>query len=413
MTDRSASVELLEIDTVPAYLAAHPELAGGVDPATAEVREVGDGNLNLVFIARDAAGASVVLKQSLPYVRTDQSWAVPQERILAEARGYAAAARTSVGATPQYFGLDADRCLIAIEDLSAWTVWRTALNEGRITLGAGADLGRYVARLAFGTSAFGLPAGEVRAAASAALNSELCRITEDLVFTEPFRDHEHNGWDAAVTPAVIALRDEAVLAEVAELKWRFLTAAEGLLHGDLHTGSVFVAPDSGGPVVAKAFDLEFGVYGPIAFDLGALFGNYLLAQSRAAALSPSTGSGRAASPEFRAWVAGLPGETWAAFEAEFRLLWPTRVDPAFTDAFLETWLRETWHRAIGFGGIKAVRRVVGWAKVSDIQSLDGPVRAHAAGAALTAARSWILDRHAFDDATALAEATEAAVASWR
>ena len=402
------TVELLEPGTVPAYLAAHPELAGGVDPATAEVREVGDGNLNLVFIARDAAGASVVLKQSLPYVRTDHSWAVPQDRIFSEARGYAAAARTSPGATPAYFGLDADRRLIALEDLSAWTVWRNALNEGRITRGAGADLGRYVARLAFGTSAFGLPAAEVREAAAGALNVELCRITEDLVFTEPFTDHEHNGWDDGVTPAVLALRDPAVLREVAELKWRFLTAAEGRIHGDLHTGSVFVAPEGAADqegIVAKAFDLEFGVYGPIAFDLGALFGNYLLAQSRAVALDRSA--------EFREWVAGLVDETWTAFEAELRRLWPSRVDPAFTDAFLESWLVETWRRAVGFGGIKAVRRVVGWAKVSDIQSLDEPQRVHAAGAALTAARRWITEREGVADPAALASVTEEGIRSWR
>ncbi|GAA2752622.1 S-methyl-5-thioribose kinase [Amnibacterium kyonggiense] len=399
------TVELLTVDTVPAYLAAHPELAAGVDPGTAAVREVGDGNLNLVFIAEDAAGASVVLKQSLPYVRTDHSWAVPQDRIFAEARGYEDAARVAPGSTAGYHGLDPERRLIALEDLSSWTVWRTALNEGRVTPGAGGDLGRYVARLAFGTSAFGRPAAEVRAAAAGALNIELCRITEDLVFTEPFRDHEHNGWDAEVSPAVLALRDDAVLAEVAELKWRFLTAAEGRIHGDLHTGSVFVAPPGTEGVQAKAFDLEFGVYGPVAFDLGALFGNVLLAQSRAAAL------GR---PEaFRTWVAGLVGETWAAFEAEFRRLWPQRVDSAFTDRFLEDWLRETWHRAVGFGGVKAVRRVVGWAKVSDVQTLEHDERVKAAGAALTTARRWITERQGIPSAAMLADVTREAVLAWR
>src|SRR5450631_1082386 len=38
------------------------------DPADWKVREVGDGNLNLVFIVTSGA-AGVVVKQALPYVR--------------------------------------------------------------------------------------------------------------------------------------------------------------------------------------------------------------------------------------------------------------------------------------------------------------------------------------------------------
>ncbi|MFW1466589.1 hypothetical protein ACEV75_24670, partial [Vibrio parahaemolyticus] len=65
----------LTVATVPAYLAARPHLSGPVDPASiVSVDEVGDGNLNLVFIVKDAAGNGVVVKQSLPHVRVDPSW---------------------------------------------------------------------------------------------------------------------------------------------------------------------------------------------------------------------------------------------------------------------------------------------------------------------------------------------------
>ncbi len=53
----------------------------GASPAAWQVREVGDGNLNLVFIVEGEAGRAVVVKQALPYVRlVGESWPLPLER---------------------------------------------------------------------------------------------------------------------------------------------------------------------------------------------------------------------------------------------------------------------------------------------------------------------------------------------
>ena len=49
----------------------------GGDPQAWSVDEVGDGNLNLVFIVRGSKG-SVIVKQALPYVRlVGDSWPLP------------------------------------------------------------------------------------------------------------------------------------------------------------------------------------------------------------------------------------------------------------------------------------------------------------------------------------------------
>lgn len=398
-------VPVLTVETVPAYLRTRADLASVLDVSSVRVREIGDGNLNLVFIAVDGSGRGVVLKQSLPYVRmVGESWPLSQDRILAEARGYDAASKLSPGSTPAYHGLDAERRLIAVEDLSDWTVWRTALNAGRITPGAAAALGEHVAAVAFGTSAFALAPEEVKAAAAASINPELCRITEDLVLTEPYIDHPHNEWDAELTPDVLALREGGLVDEVAQLKHAFLTRAEALIHGDLHTGSVFVP---GGAIgqresAAKVFDIEFSFYGPVGFDLGALFGNYLLAQSRARVL------GRP--PEFGEWLATLADETWTAFEAEFRRRWPSRIDSSFTDRFLEHWLRQVWADAVGFGGAKAIRRIVGMAKASDIQTLPTDQRVRAARAVLAVGRAWIEGRREVSGPGDLATLTSALLA---
>lgn len=54
-------------------------ILGGA-PATWTVREVGDGNLNLVFIVKGAKGG-IVVKQALPYVRmVGESWPLPLDR---------------------------------------------------------------------------------------------------------------------------------------------------------------------------------------------------------------------------------------------------------------------------------------------------------------------------------------------
>ena len=302
---------------------------------------------------------------------------------------------------PAYHGFDAERFVLAMENMDRWTVWRTALNRGEIHRGAEDDMGRYVARLSFYTSLFWVEQQELKRRMAEATNPELCKITEDLVFTEPYIDHEHNRWAPGVEPAVRELqRDQRHVAEVGKLKFQFMTAGEALVHGDLHTGSVFVALE-GGRGRGRAFDSEFCYYGPVGFDLGALFGNYLFAQVRAAAL------GRPA--DFTRWVAGLPSGTWRAFEDEMRSLWPKRRETFLNDLYFEHWLARILQDAAGFGGCKAIRRIIGFAKVSDIQTLEADAHVAAATAVLRAASRWIKERSAVERPEDLEEIAAAAI----
>lgn len=75
------------------------------------------------------------------------------------------------------------------------------------------------------------------------INPELCEITEDLVYAEPFTNHNkrnelftlNEGW---IREHIYS--DKELRIEVAKLKFSFMTNAQALIHGDLHTGSVFV-----------------------------------------------------------------------------------------------------------------------------------------------------------------------------
>ena len=387
-----APYEILTPETAVEHVRRRPALAGHLDGGDVRsVREIGDGNLNLVFVLTDGSGRGLVLKQALPYVRlVGPSWQLTPDRARHEAEALRLHGRLAPGLVPQLYDYDPDRYVLALEDLSDHRVWRTALNDGLRHEGAAEAMGRYVAAVAFGTSVLGLDARERARTLAAAVNPELCLITEDLVFTEPYVDAGRNSVLPANAPDAAALAaDQDMVDAMGRAKWMFMTRAEALVHGDLHTGSVMVRAADGeqGPVdSAKAFDSEFAFYGPVAFDLGALWGNYVIAAARATALGDD---------ERAAWALGLCGRTWDAFEAAFRDAWDGRVDPrVFGDDLREhllgTWRSEAWL----FGAAKMSRRIVGLAKTTDIESLPPALREGAARGVLQTARRWVREREA-------------------
>ena len=390
-----APYEFLGADTVAEHLRARPGLAERIDPCALDlVQEVGDGNLNLVFLLRDTAGRRMVLKQALPYVRlVGPSWPMSPDRARHEAEAMRLHGSLAPELVPVLYDFDESRHVLAMEDLSDHRVWRAALNDGLRHDGAAEAMGRYVGRVAFGTSVLGMPAEQQKHTLAGAVNPGLCRITEDLVFTEPLVDAGRNSVLAANEPDAVTLATDPVFAgELGRAKWTFMTRAEALIHGDLHTGSVMVRAVEGeqGEVSSvKAFDSEFAFYGPVAFDLGALWANYVIAAARATALGDD---------ERAAWALQLCGRTWTSFETTVRQAWPSRVDPrVFGDDLLEhllqTWRSEAWL----FGAAKMARRIVGLAKTTDIESLDPALREGAARGVLQVAQRWVRERHSGSD----------------
>jgi 5-methylthioribose kinase len=358
-----------------------------------------------VFIVHDDEGSSLVLKQSLPHVRTDPSWPMTRERSAREALVLRTHESADAQHVPALYDFDPSNYVLAIENLSDHAVWRGELNDGRVHGFAAAEVGRYIARTAFHTSVFGLDPLEQKRLAAASINPELCEITEDLVFTEPYIEHPHNVVLPANEPDVAALRaDRSLLREIGIAKYRFMTSAQSLIHGDLHTGSVFVRDASEGVSSSvRAFDSEFGFFGPTGFDLGALWGNFVIAAARALALG---------SPDRASEILSLPAELWNAFEAEFRSLWPSRLDTrVWGDDVLDTLLAEFRQDAAVYAGAKAIRRIIGFAKASDIETLDPVLREGAARGVLRAGRALILERRALDTVEALS-AESAEILRW-
>ncbi|MDY4368988.1 S-methyl-5-thioribose kinase [Pectobacterium brasiliense] len=340
---------------------------GGVSqPQTlVAAEEIGDGNLNLVFKIKDETGVSrVIVKQALPYVRcVGESWPLTLDRARIEAETLLTHARFCPQHTATVLHHDPELAVMVQEDLSDHRIWRSELVKGADYPQAAAQLGEYLAQTLFHTSDFHQHPHEKKAAVSQFTNPELCQITEDLFFTDPYIDHERNQFDAALTPDVLALRDDRALKlAVAGLKHGFLSKAEALLHGDIHSGSIFVAEGR-----LKAIDAEFGFYGPIGFDVGTAIGNLLLNYcGLPGLLAPrEAAAGRERRLEDIRTL-------WQTFSARFLALSESEsCDPALAESGYATlFLQQVWRDAVGYCGTELIRRTIGLAHVADLDSIQ-------------------------------------------
>jgi 5-methylthioribose kinase len=350
----------LESAEVWAYLVGRGLLPA---EATGTVREVGDGNMNRVFVATpdDPAVRSVALKQAPPWIhRLGPDAPMSPERALIEARALRTFARYAPKQTPAVLDVDPERYAFTMEDLSDLKVLRTALNEGSPLGDTSAQLGEVIGRVTFATSVAGADPAE---RAELPRNPLLAEVTLKYLLGDPFGEAEHNHHHPALASGVEALRrDPAVRTELATLRASFGASAQALLHGDLHSGSVMVGVRGGEPIV-RVIDPEFAFLGPIGFDLGLYLANVLIAAVRASALGDDV---RAA--DHAAQVAAC----WDAFCVAWRSAWPGRKDQLLDDGWLIRHLRDVWHDTLGFASAELIRRVAGYSHASDLDTLPDP-----------------------------------------
>ncbi len=225
----TAQYAFLTADTVPDYVRSTASLSSRIDgDHLTRCEEIGDGNLNLVFLLRDHQGRGLCLKQALPYVRlVGDGWPMTPDRARHEVEALRAHHALVPELVPEVYAYDPERYIIAMEDLSDHDVWRSALIRGQHHTGAAHEAGRYVGAVAFGTSAFGLEREALANSIASSVNPDLCVITEDLVFTEPVVDAGRNSClPANAVDAKEFAEDPAVRRAMGHAKWLFMTKAE-------------------------------------------------------------------------------------------------------------------------------------------------------------------------------------------
>lgn len=380
------------------------------DPQGWSIREVGDGNLNLVFVVSGARGA-VIVKQALPYVRlVGESWPLPLSRSFFEYHALTRHAARDPGSVPEVFHFDEAQAIIVMEYLSQHIILRQGLIAGVIYPGLGRRLGTFAARTLFRGSDLSMSAMARKADLSLfAGNGALCDITENLVFSDPYFAAEMNRHTVGLDPIVVRLRADVPLKiAVQHLKWAFATQAETLLHGDLHTGSVMVSESE-----ARVIDPEFATYGPIGFDVGMMIANFLMAYGA----QPGHGPDRAG---YREWILQVVAEVWTSFAAEFTDLWRTERRGMLYEATLfedqghvagadlacKERLRSIWQDTLGFCGVEIHRRILGLAHNADFERIaDEALRARCEARSLLLGRELVLARAQLPDIAAVLDLT--------
>jgi S-methyl-5-thioribose kinase len=398
---------LLDTETVKAYLVEQFKLFSADEPLDAE--EIGDGNINYVFRVRSRIGGkSIIVKQADRLLRSSGR---PLD--ITRSKREAEALRIYADLTPQFipqiYAYDDTMSAICMEDISYCGNLRKELMAGHsLPANFAENAASFLADAVFATSDLFLSPEEKKKRVSAFINPELCAISETLVFSEPYCNGKKRN---RITPGnedfiqKTLYNDEALKVEVASLREIFMNKAEALIHGDLHTGSIFIGSSAGIPIdtnttpdrnatsepCMKIIDPEFAFYGPIGYDLGNIIAHLYCAWMYAAFIrgaSDKIKTGidiRSDIPILQTSSAsdGFIERIAAAIEALPQLFTAKALkryktvplsDTLYNERYIRRRLAEIITDAYGFAGTEIIRRAVGDTKTAEFDAMSSDPR---------------------------------------
>ncbi len=369
----------------------------GGEPSSWNLDEIGDGNVNLIFRLRGPLG-QVLIKQAVPYLRcVGESWPLSLRRNYFELKALEAHAAVAPQHLPRVLGFNEASAAMIMEFFGEHVILRRGVMQGIRYPKLADHITDYMAKTLFYTSDLYLSAAAKKAQLQLFCeNVELCKITEDLIFTDPYRPHAEQ--NRHTSPQLDALatsfcEDAELKVAITELKAKFLTSTEALIHGDLHTGSIMVNQSE-----TKVIDPEFAYYGPMGFDVGLLLANFLLGYFSQSGLAKNP-------PEYEEWLLEQLADIWIKFEQKFSLLWDHELKGDYLPARLLTeatrasvigrvrseYVARLFEDSIRFAACEMIRRILGLAHVADMDEIADPdKRALCESRALHAARELLV-----------------------
>lgn len=351
-------------------------------------REIGDGNMNYIY--RISCGEkSLILKQAGEATRLSSGKNISRKRNQREARALIRQNEIVPGSTPKVYLYDEVMDCMVMEDMKDYTVMRQALLDGRPLCDSfGEQIGHILAENYRQTSDVQADHIRKKYEVKEFINPELCEISERLVFDEPiFNLSGGNG----VEPENSAYVEENIYAgeelkkEVGKLKYQFMTSSQSFIHGDLHTGSLFISEER-----VKIFDSEFAFYGPTGYDVGNVVAHLLLAKTNALLTERN---------EVADWTEKQIRSILRIFTEETIGQKRQPGKDAFEKELNQWYIRNILADSAGYCGMEIIRRVLGVAKVKDVQSLERQKRCRAERMLLEKGIDLVINRKSYTKAS--------------
>lgn len=360
------------------------------DTTNLECKEIGDGNLNYVFrIVDKNSNKSLILKHSSEDTRAKSGRKLNIDRNVVECKILQLQNKYCPGFVPEIYMLDEVMNCYAMEDLSNYTIMRTALLKNKTYSHFADNITTFMVDTLLPTTDIALNHKEKKRLVKEYINTDLCEISEQLVFTEPFGNFDKenivlHSMEDFVQQNIY--NDNSLRVECAKLKFNFMNNAQALLHGDLHTGSIFINEDK-----IKVFDPEFAFYGPIGYDVGNIIANLFLAWAHGYATIENENE----KANYLLNIEKCVVDIVRMFKSKFMKKFSEEVTDlmAKSDGFDSWYLKSVLEDTSGTVGLEMIRRIVGIAPVADITSIeDEEKRANIEKILIFSGKEFILNR---------------------
>ena len=350
------------------------------------VTEIGDGNINYVFLVKDLeSGKSVVLKQADKVLRSSGR-ALDIERNKIEAEALILQYSLVPKYVPEIYAYDEIMAVLIMEDISAFKNLRYELENQLIFPKFADDISTFLVQTLLSTTDLILKPQIKKERVRQFINSDMCDISEDLVFTEPYNDYKNRNIISKENQKFVEkylYQNEVLIGEVGKLRNNYMNNAQSLLHGDLHSGSIFINQEG-----MKVIDPEFAFYGPMGYDIGNVIGNLFFPLIKKEMYEGSS--------QFTQWLRETISQIIDLVKEKLIREFNKQVtlDIYLNSYFIENYIDEVIFDTLGYAGTEIIRRTIGDARVREVATAPvGEKRVQMERNLLLLGSELILKRH--------------------
>ena len=332
------------------------------DDANLSSIELSDGNINYVYrVFDEATGKSLVVKQADILLRSSgRPLDIRRSKIEMEILKLQGEYCPSY--VPKIYYYSEEMAALIMEDIGEYNNLRYEFMKESIFPSLAEDISTFMVNTQLPSSDLVLDRHIKKLRVQSFTNIELCDISEDLVFTEPYYNYKNRniiteGQESYVDSTLY--NDIELHTEIAYLRNNFMNNAQSLLHGDLHTGSIFANKNG-----IKVIDPEFAFYGPMGYDIGNVLANIIFS------LANKTYT-KSESSEFMEYlkktITDIFDKTVIKLHKKYDeiVLFPIYKNEAFKNRYLDKIISDS----VGYCGTEIIRRVVGDSKVLEVNEV--------------------------------------------